>query len=189
MYWLSSVVCRILVPRWEIEPSPLAVEAWSPNHWIAREIPRIFYIMIECWKRTPMHTCCLLLFYFLSIFSLFEGAGSQWADGAWSAVNTAERLKKKQDMQILLYKDVLVTGWHSYCLLPPLTVTLPDPQDRERAAQTGIKGDCYTWTDRAWLLWVSGKDTEEFPEASTAAQLCMQRTRPEANRARRTQQL
>ena len=31
--------CRILVPWPEIEPVPPAVEAWSPNHWTAREFP------------------------------------------------------------------------------------------------------------------------------------------------------
>ena len=30
---------RILVPRTGIEPMPLAVEAWSLNHWTAREVP------------------------------------------------------------------------------------------------------------------------------------------------------
>ena len=29
----------VLVPRPGIEPLPPAVEAWSPNHWITREVP------------------------------------------------------------------------------------------------------------------------------------------------------
>ena len=33
------MACRILVPRPGIEPGPLAVDAWSPNHWVAREFP------------------------------------------------------------------------------------------------------------------------------------------------------
>ena len=37
---------RILVPRPGIEPVPPTVEAWSPNHWTAREVL----------------TCCLTLF-------------------------------------------------------------------------------------------------------------------------------
>ena len=31
--------CGILVPRPGIEPVPPAVEAWSLNHWTAREVP------------------------------------------------------------------------------------------------------------------------------------------------------
>ena len=38
-FWLYSVTCRILVPLPEIEPSPPAVEAQSPNHWTARKVP------------------------------------------------------------------------------------------------------------------------------------------------------
>ena len=30
-----------LVPLPGIEPGPSAVKAWSPNHWTAREFPRI----------------------------------------------------------------------------------------------------------------------------------------------------
>ena len=33
------MACRILVPRPGIEPVPHAVEARSPNHWTAREVP------------------------------------------------------------------------------------------------------------------------------------------------------
>ena len=28
-----------LVPRQGIEPGPLAVKVWNPNHWTAREFP------------------------------------------------------------------------------------------------------------------------------------------------------
>ena len=31
--------CRILALRPVIKPGPLAVKAWSPNHWTARESP------------------------------------------------------------------------------------------------------------------------------------------------------
>ena len=34
-----NMVCRTLVPWPGIEPMPPAVEAWFPNHWIARELP------------------------------------------------------------------------------------------------------------------------------------------------------
>ena len=33
------MACGILVPRPGIEPGHPAVEAWSPNHWTAREVP------------------------------------------------------------------------------------------------------------------------------------------------------
>ena len=33
------VACRILVPQPGIKPVPPAVEAWSLNHWTAREVP------------------------------------------------------------------------------------------------------------------------------------------------------
>ena len=32
--------CRILVPQPGIKPAPLAVKAWHPNHWTAKEFPR-----------------------------------------------------------------------------------------------------------------------------------------------------
>ena len=37
--FLFFFFCRILVPQPGIEPTPLAVKAWSPNHWTAREFP------------------------------------------------------------------------------------------------------------------------------------------------------
>ena len=35
--WPRCVACGILFRRPGIEPVPPAVEAWSPNHWTARE--------------------------------------------------------------------------------------------------------------------------------------------------------
>ena len=34
------MACGILVPRPGIEPVHPALEAWSPNHWTAREVPK-----------------------------------------------------------------------------------------------------------------------------------------------------
>ena len=34
------MACGILVPRPRIKPLPSAVEAWSPNHQITRELPQ-----------------------------------------------------------------------------------------------------------------------------------------------------
>ena len=38
-FWSPHVASGILVPQPGIEPVPPAVEAWSPNHWIAKEVP------------------------------------------------------------------------------------------------------------------------------------------------------
>ena len=38
-FWPHHAACGILVPRPGIEPRPPTVEAWSPNHWTARELP------------------------------------------------------------------------------------------------------------------------------------------------------
>ena len=39
LFWGCCVACGILVPQPGIQPVPPAVEAWSPNHWTAREAP------------------------------------------------------------------------------------------------------------------------------------------------------
>ena len=42
-FWLRHVAFRILVsPLLGIKPTLLAVEAWNPNHWTAREVPKDF---------------------------------------------------------------------------------------------------------------------------------------------------
>ena len=40
-FWPHCVAYGISVPRPGIEPTPLAVELWCPNHWTAREFPGI----------------------------------------------------------------------------------------------------------------------------------------------------
>ena len=42
--WPCCIVCRILVLQPGIKLAPPAVEAWSPNHWTAKEFPIIVYI-------------------------------------------------------------------------------------------------------------------------------------------------
>ena len=37
LFWPPNAACCILVPRSGIKPVPSAVEAQSPNHWIAKE--------------------------------------------------------------------------------------------------------------------------------------------------------
>ena len=36
-FWPHHVACGMLVTQPGIEPGPLAVKVWSPNHWTARE--------------------------------------------------------------------------------------------------------------------------------------------------------
>ena len=36
-FWQRHAACKILVPRWRIEPIPPAVETQSPDHWPARK--------------------------------------------------------------------------------------------------------------------------------------------------------
>ena len=43
-FWPCPMACRILVPRSGIEPKPSAVKAQSPNHWTAREFPRLLHV-------------------------------------------------------------------------------------------------------------------------------------------------
>ena len=43
-FWLHHTVFGILVPQPGIEPRPLAVEAWNPNHWATRELPHPFKV-------------------------------------------------------------------------------------------------------------------------------------------------
>ena len=41
LIFFGLVACGILVPWPGIEPGPPAVEAWSTNHWTAREFPHL----------------------------------------------------------------------------------------------------------------------------------------------------
>ena len=38
-FWLPYAACRTLAPQSGMEPVSLALEAWSLNHWTAREVP------------------------------------------------------------------------------------------------------------------------------------------------------
>ena len=44
LFWLHHAACGILVPWPGVEPAPAptAVEVWSLNHWISREVPEFF---------------------------------------------------------------------------------------------------------------------------------------------------
>ena len=45
--WPHHAACRTLVPRPGIELGPTAVKALSPNHWTAREFPRLYHILFN----------------------------------------------------------------------------------------------------------------------------------------------
>ena len=43
-FWPQCTACRVLVSQPESEPTPPAMEARSPNHWTAREVPGPFIL-------------------------------------------------------------------------------------------------------------------------------------------------
>ena len=42
-FWPCCAACGTFVPQGEIKPGPLAVRAWSPHHWTAREFPEFYF--------------------------------------------------------------------------------------------------------------------------------------------------
>ena len=66
------MACGTLVPRPGIEPAPLAVKAWSPNHWTAREFTSdSFYI--RCQTLWILHLGAEFLCIPLNIFGFSVG--------------------------------------------------------------------------------------------------------------------
>ena len=48
---LAELACGILVPRSRIEPVPPALELWSLNHGITREVPSLlFFSFLLSWQ-------------------------------------------------------------------------------------------------------------------------------------------
>ena len=43
IFWLSHMACGILVSQPGVERELPALEAWSLNHWNAREVPRLLF--------------------------------------------------------------------------------------------------------------------------------------------------
>ena len=43
-FWPCCTACGILVPHPGIEPRPLAVKMWSPNHWTSKEFLDSFFL-------------------------------------------------------------------------------------------------------------------------------------------------
>ena len=52
------MACGILVPQPGFEPRPLAVKAWSPNHWTAREFLKYFKNYPNVTQRHKVSKCC-----------------------------------------------------------------------------------------------------------------------------------
>ena len=47
LIWLCHDSYKILAPRPGIEPTPSAVKVQSPNHWTAREVPKVFLLFLK----------------------------------------------------------------------------------------------------------------------------------------------
>ena len=54
-FWLRYAACGILVPRPGIEPMAPAVEAWTLNHWTAKEVPSLPTFSLTSFQ-TVFHT-------------------------------------------------------------------------------------------------------------------------------------
>ena len=46
LFFFLAVPFGILVPQPRIKPMSLALAAWGPNHWTAREVPESCYFFI-----------------------------------------------------------------------------------------------------------------------------------------------
>ena len=57
-FWLHGAARKILVPPPGTEPVPSAVEAWSINHWTAREVPEGVFFFLKTWQNYRMATLC-----------------------------------------------------------------------------------------------------------------------------------
>ena len=53
-----NMACGILAPWTGIKPVPLALEAWSLNHWIAMEVPQISFWIVVLRVVKPLGTVC-----------------------------------------------------------------------------------------------------------------------------------
>ena len=95
--------CGILVPRPGIKPMPPAVDAWSLNHWTAREVPRNFFFFFNIWLCCVFVAMCgLSLVAASGDYSSLRCAGSSLRGfscfrarvlGAWASTVVAHRLR------------------------------------------------------------------------------------------------
>ena len=57
IFFWATLACGILVPQPGIEPVPRAVEAPSPNHWTAREVPKTQCFLVNIVSNGDQITC------------------------------------------------------------------------------------------------------------------------------------
>ena len=63
-FWLLCKACGILIPDQGSNPCPPTVEAQSPNHWTAREVPVFLYLISDyslVVYRSTINFCILIL--------------------------------------------------------------------------------------------------------------------------------
>ena len=58
-FWPCCMACGILVPQPGIEHRPLAVRAWNPNHWTAREFLGSCLLRCDLHKINRPHYKCV----------------------------------------------------------------------------------------------------------------------------------
>ena len=58
-FWLHSIAYGILVPQSGVEPEPLAMNARSPDCWIVRKFPALFYVFVK--KKLNLSVFSLIL--------------------------------------------------------------------------------------------------------------------------------
>ena len=139
LYFYLFIFCHtiqhagILVPRPGIEPLPPAVEAWSPNHWITREVP-LQDILKHSWIQVIHH---------LSLCPTLD-------------CKLVFRDHKKQTLMLFTYvKEFRYSAVHLlqmlWCCLwvtYPLTTLRP----------SHLKGESFLWCIREplWAFWAMG---------------------------------
>ena len=65
IFWPRHAACGILVPQPGIKPTPPALEAQSLNHWTAREVLEILFLMLmmDALTELPMKVRQDMCFY------------------------------------------------------------------------------------------------------------------------------
>ena len=67
LFWSHHLTYGILVLRPGIKPKPLAIKAWSPNHWDAREVPRSLSLL-QCHEKFLLSFSLEDLLFYISYF-------------------------------------------------------------------------------------------------------------------------
>ena len=86
-FWPRQAACGNLVPQPGIEPMPPAAEAWSLNHWTAREVPGDIELLssnlpsVTC--QWLVHLCNKYLFMQQILINCLLPSGSGLRSGEW----------------------------------------------------------------------------------------------------------